>query len=106
MRNADAQRAGSMIPVGAMHQPPCPHVSHAEIGGLRNTPFAIRRRSEAKTSNGGGIRSAEACACRDERDHARMTSKHCRGYDGQRCALLTTKSRNTCTRATVFNSSG
>ena len=27
-------------------------------------------------------------------------------YDGQRCASLTTKSRNTCTRATVFNSSG
>ena len=27
-------------------------------------------------------------------------------YDGQRCALLTTKSRNTCTRATDFNSSG
>ena len=26
--------------------------------------------------------------------------------DGQRCALLTTKSRNTCTRATVFSSSG
>jgi hypothetical protein len=28
------------------------------------------------------------------------------GYEGQRCALLTTKSRNTWTRATVFNSSG
>jgi hypothetical protein len=27
-------------------------------------------------------------------------------YEGQRCALLTTKSRNTCTRATVFSSSG
>jgi hypothetical protein len=27
-------------------------------------------------------------------------------YDGQRWALLTTKSRKTCTRATVFNSSG
>jgi hypothetical protein len=26
--------------------------------------------------------------------------------DGQRWALLTTKSRNTCTRATVFSSSG
>jgi hypothetical protein len=26
--------------------------------------------------------------------------------DGQRCALLTTKSRKTCTRATVFSSSG
>ncbi len=26
--------------------------------------------------------------------------------DGQRCALLTTKSRKACTRATDFNSSG
>ena len=31
-------------------------------------------------------------------------SRNC--HDGQRCALLTTKSRNTCTRATDFNSSG
>jgi hypothetical protein len=31
---------------------------------------------------------------------------HAENHDGQRCALLTTKSRNTCTRATVFNSSG
>ena len=29
-----------------------------------------------------------------------------KSQDGQRCALLTTKSRNTCTRATVFSSSG
>ena len=28
------------------------------------------------------------------------------GHDGQRCALLTMKSRNTCTRATDFSSSG
>lgn len=27
-------------------------------------------------------------------------------FGDQRCALLTMKSRNTCTRATVFNSSG
>ena len=33
-------------------------------------------------------------------------SKKPEDYDGQRCALLTTKSRNTCTRATDFNSSG
>jgi hypothetical protein len=33
-------------------------------------------------------------------------AERARYYDGQRCALLTTKSRNTCTRATVFNSSG
>jgi hypothetical protein len=31
---------------------------------------------------------------------------HAQIQDGQRCALLTTKSRNTCTRATVFSSSG
>jgi len=38
---------------------------------------------------------------------ASIKSANCkRNYDGQRCALLTTKSRNTCTRATVFNSSG
>jgi hypothetical protein len=34
------------------------------------------------------------------------TANYKGNYDGQRCALLTTKSRNTCTRATVFNSSG
>jgi hypothetical protein len=32
MRNANSQRANSMIPVSALHQPPSPHVSHAEIG--------------------------------------------------------------------------
>jgi hypothetical protein len=38
---------------------------------------------------------------------ASITSANYKGnYEGQRCALLTTKSRNTCTRATVFNSSG
>ena len=58
MRNANAQPKEIMIRVGALQQPPAPHVSHAE------------------------------------------------NQDGQRCALLTTKSRNTCTRATVFNSSG
>src|ERR1700681_3054041 len=33
MRNANAQRANSMVRVGASQQPPGPHVSHAEIGG-------------------------------------------------------------------------
>ena len=65
MRNANSQRANSMIPVCASVQPPSPHVSHAEIGGYKSI-----------------------------------------NQDGQRCALLTTKSRKTCTRATVFNSSG
>jgi hypothetical protein len=65
MRNANAQRANTMIPSSALRQPLRPHVSHAEIGGLSSD-----------------------------------------NHDGQRCALLTTKSRNTCTRATVFNSSG
>lgn len=38
--------------------------------------------------------------------HAETAGGSFASQDGQRCALLTTKSRNTCTRATVFNSSG
>jgi hypothetical protein len=38
--------------------------------------------------------------------HAETGGLSSDNHDGQRCALLTTKSRNTCTRATVFNSSG
>src|SRR6476659_343978 len=38
--------------------------------------------------------------------HAESGGLSNRCYEGQRCALLTTKSRNTCTLATVFNSSG
>jgi len=33
MRNANAQCANTMIRVGALRQPPAPHVSHAETGG-------------------------------------------------------------------------
>jgi hypothetical protein len=38
--------------------------------------------------------------------HAEIGGLSSDNQEGQRCALLTTKSRNTCTRATVFNSSG
>jgi len=38
--------------------------------------------------------------------HAETGGLSTDNQEGQRCALLTTKSRNTCTRATVFNSSG
>jgi hypothetical protein len=38
--------------------------------------------------------------------HAEIGGLSIDNQEGQRCALLTTKSRNTCTRATVFNSSG
>ena len=34
MRNATAQRASTMIPIGAMQQPSKPHVSHAETGAF------------------------------------------------------------------------
>lgn len=71
MRNANAQRRYSMVPAGALQQPPPKHVSHAETGGF-------------------------------DKSHNDLAQD----YDGQRCALLTTKSRNTCTRATVFSSSG
>jgi hypothetical protein len=32
MRNANPQPAMTMIRVGALRQPPAPHVSHAETG--------------------------------------------------------------------------
>jgi hypothetical protein len=38
--------------------------------------------------------------------HAGIAGLSIDNQDGQRCALETTKSRNTWTRATVFNSSG
>ena len=44
MRNANAQRENSMVRVGALQQPPAPHVRHAEIGGSIPTPkFAASR---------------------------------------------------------------
>src|SRR3979490_3606459 len=38
--------------------------------------------------------------------HAEIGGLSSDNQDGQRCALLTTKSRNTCTRASGFNSWG
>ncbi len=64
MRNANSQRAQSMILVSIAQQPCMSHVSHAMTEGM------------------------QGC------------------YSRQRCALLTMKSRNACTRATVFSSSG
>ena len=34
MRDATAQRLNTMIPIGAMQQPPEPHVRHAERGDI------------------------------------------------------------------------
>ena len=77
MRDTIAQRVCTMILICGLRKPSKPHVSHAETEGF------IR----AANPKGG---SSVIGSC----------------YEGQRCALLTTKSRNTCTRATVFNSSG
>src|ERR1700759_2082318 len=44
MRNANAQRASTMIPDAAMRQPSKSHVSHAESGGYRSI---IRKASAA-----------------------------------------------------------
>jgi hypothetical protein len=90
MRNANSQRANSMIPVCALHQPPSPHVSHAETEGEKSNPPSLLRSFVA-------ARRAVAFAKAGDREIFQ---------DGQRCALLTTKSRNTWTRATLFNSSG
>jgi hypothetical protein len=43
MRNANSQRASSMIPVCASVQPPSPHVSHAETGAQDDAKTVIAR---------------------------------------------------------------
>jgi hypothetical protein len=57
------------------------------------------RNANAQHSCSMGFDTALQQPCRSHVRHAQFQA-------GQRCALLTTKSRNTCTRATVFNSSG
>ena len=68
--------------------------------------------SSRATGGGGQMRNANAqrksimIRARATRQPAEPHVSHAQNQDGQRCALLTTKSRNTCTRATVFSSSG
>jgi hypothetical protein len=45
MRNANSQLADSMILVRALHQPPAPHVSHAEIGAQDDDGKTVIARS-------------------------------------------------------------
>jgi hypothetical protein len=114
MRNANVQRENSMVRVSALQQPPAPHVSHAEIGGrspLRSSPHRAWRttdanRIERKTKIPARFSSELLLKGHREGEENLATPRARKHHDGQRCALLTTKSRNTCTRATVFNSSG
>ena len=112
MRNANAQREDTMIRVSASQQPPKPHVSHAEIGGrfICSNAVADRRRGRLREQ---AVRYGSHCAVSGSEIPQKPGCgeiPNCGAvpevYDGQRCALLTTKSRNTCTRATDFNSSG
>jgi hypothetical protein len=59
------------------------------------------RNAKAQRASSMGLTNAMQQPPRSHVRHAEIGNQ-----DGQRCALLTTKSRNTCTRATVFNSSG
>ena len=94
MRDTIAQRLNTMILISAVRQPSEPHVRHAVSG-----PFIKEANSQR-----GMKRYPHPASCR--RMISGQTRSVCLLYEGQRCALLTTKSRNTCTRATVFNSSG
>jgi hypothetical protein len=114
MRDANSQRVNIMIRVSGLQQAPGPHVSHAEIG--------VRNSFDARACDCIAANEASDSKEHESRIHAdwaeifyRMVDRRWRSlaadaaaktYDGQRCALLTTKSRKTWTRATVFNSSG
>jgi hypothetical protein len=45
MRNANSQRANTIVRLGVLQQPPGPHVSHAEIGGRSGAVTPIRSRA-------------------------------------------------------------
>jgi hypothetical protein len=114
MRNANAQRENSMVRVNALQQPPAPHVSHAETGVVSPPPSSPHpawratdaNRIERKTKIPACFSSELLLKGHSEGEENLRTRCARKDHDGQRCALLTTKSRNTCTRATVFNSSG
>jgi hypothetical protein len=113
MRNANSQLPRSMILVGALHQPPAPHVSHAEIGAQGNGGKTVIARSPCDEAiqpfedrRSGPLDCFAHRAARRAARWLAMTQTFASTQDGQRCALLTTKSRKTCTRATLFNSSG
>jgi len=51
MRNANAQRANSMVRPGALQQPLGPHVSHAETGGkFGHSTFATASQASASAN--------------------------------------------------------
>jgi hypothetical protein len=107
MRNTNAQRGNSMVRPGALQQPLKPHVSHAgDRGQIGHSKFATAVASigfgECRIRKNTNLKSGSFPVQKFSRTAAFVTN----GHEGQRCALLTTKSRNTCTRATVFNSSG
>lgn len=92
MRNANAQRVSIMVSASALQQPLRSHVSHAQssCGTSKVLLGALAKRACTNNEPTRDGDSTQSIALQD----------------GQRCALLTTKSRNTCTRATVFSSSG
>jgi len=64
------------------------------------------RNTKAQRANSMVPPGAAQQAPKPHVSHAETGGLSSDNQDGQRCALLTTKSRKTCTRATVFNSSG
>ena len=100
MRNANARYERIMVPVIAPQQPWEPHVRHAsERFQAKRTLLRVK-----KTHRNGKPELNHVHEVTSTTSHALESCTQ--AQDGQRCALLTTKSRNTCTRATVFNSSG
>jgi hypothetical protein len=114
MRSATVQRANTMIPIGALQQAPEPHVSHAESGAFIKganpqrwmTKLPLRHGVSVPQSMRDGERFTRREPIQKSSEPGSDPIRTVGFYEGQRCALLTTKSRNTCTRATVFNSSG
>jgi|SRR5579864_8553465 len=103
MRSAMSQYKSIMVRAGALQQPPEPHVSHAEnYCGVLEVLQALALRALENFQVGSPHFKSMVELKREGCSRFNAVARQ----DGQRCALLTTKSRNTWTRATVFNSSG
>ena len=59
MRNANSQPPRSMILVRALHQPPAPHVSHAETEGETSNPPSLLLRSFVAARRAVALAKAE-----------------------------------------------
>jgi hypothetical protein len=105
--SALAPRGNRPSRMSVMRRPMAGNVANPRFGSIAQPTDGLQSWGEKKTNFQPRFGSEILFTSHGEDEEAFQGARiRKKDYDGQRCALLTTKSRNTCTRATVFNSSG